>query len=387
VVVGCVTDHDALEKKPDAGSGAGGAFASAGADAQPGGAGSTGATEGGYADEEPPGTSKLTIINGLVDAPSVLLCWAKVDDAGGVTPFGSPLGGAPLVYGQSLVVSTVAGADVATDALQPFAIAGDLDLLSGLDCEAAIARAQDEELSAADANARAMNGGSGEAGAADSAGAAGTAGAAGSAAAVVPEVAARLRARGLPALPAGTLSAGFSLLYVSTGCMGGATYSAKNAAEYCGAGYAEELPTASAVLVSLERQTQAGVTGLEFVHASLASPAVAVSSQPPSLQPGASVAIVNAVALGQVAPRPPLLSNAASAYGIAKSYTVQVSAQGSALASYDWPTALQNGGLTKLSDGSTFALVLLGPRADHVQATSLWNPSSLTVIPVDPAIQ
>ena len=387
VVFGCVTDHDALEKKPDASSGAGGAFASAGAAAQPGGAGSTGATGGGHADDEPPGTSKLTIINGLVDAPSALFCWAKVDDAGGVTPFGDPLGGAPLAYGQSLVVSTVAGANVATDALQPFAIAGDLDLLSGLDCEAAIARAEDEEMAAADANSRAANAESGEAGAAGSAGAVGSAGAAGSAAAVVPEVAARLRARGLPALPAGTLSAGYSVLYVATGCMGGATFSAKNAAEYCGAGYTEQLPTASAVLVSLLRQTQAGFTGLEFVHASLATPAVAVSSQPPFLQAGAAVPIVNAVALGQVAPRPPLLSNAASAYGVAKSYTVQVSAQGMALASYDWSTALQNGGLAKLSDGNTYALVLLGPRADHAQATSLWNASSLTVIPVDPTSQ
>jgi hypothetical protein len=376
LLFGCVTDHDALQKKADTGSGAGGASSSAGGPAQASGAGGAVATGGGHADDEAPGTSVFTIIDGLVDAPSVVLCWAKVDAAGGATPFGNPLGGVPLAYGQSLVVSAVAGANVATDTLQPFAIAGQLDLVSGLDCEAAVARAEDEEMAAIDANTAAAN--------AAEAGAAGESGAASSG---VAEVQARLRVRGLPSISAGTLSAGFSILYVSTGCMGGATYTGKNATEYCGTGYTERDSTASAVLVSLSRKTQIGFTGLQFVHASLATAAVDVSSRPPFPSTAAGVAIVSNVVEGQAAPRPALLGNAASAFGLASQYRVQVSVQGVPQASYDWTTALQSGGLTGLTDGRTYALVLLGPRADHVQATALWNPSSLTVIAVDPIAQ
>jgi hypothetical protein len=156
--------------------------------------------------------------------------------------------------------------------------------------------------------------------------------------------------------------------------------------EYCGGGYAERDPTVSAVLVSLSRKAQAGFAGLQFVHASLATTAVDVSSRPP-LSIGAGVGIASNVVEGQAAPRPALLSNAAATYGVAKGYFVQVAPHSGASASFEWSTALQGGGLTGLTDGQTYALVLLGPRADHAQATALWNPSAVTVIAVDPDIQ
>src|SRR5882724_4735147 len=137
-LAGCVTDHDALQKKPDVGSGAGagGAPAVAGAPTIIGG-GSDGeaASGGGHADDEPPGKSVLTIVNGVVDARSVVLCFAKLDAAGGVTPFGQPLTQAPFGYGQNLVLSDVVGATLQTDTLEPLLIAGQLDLVSGLSCE------------------------------------------------------------------------------------------------------------------------------------------------------------------------------------------------------------------------------------------------------------
>jgi hypothetical protein len=367
-LIGCVTDHDALEKKPGTGSGAGGAPSSAGAPAQAGGAGAPEASGGGHADDEAPGTSVFTVINGLVDAPSVVLCWAKFDDAGSVTPFGNPLGGAPLAYGQSLVLAKIDGADVASETLQPIAIAGELDLIAGLDCAAAVTRAHDEEAAAID----------GDAGTANMADAGEVSDGGDDIAGLRP----RLRARGLPAISAGTLSAGFSLLYVSTGCMGGATFTGKNATEYCGAGYTERAATASAVLVSLSRKTQPKLTGLQVVHASLATTEVDVSSRPP-LSTGAGVVIASNVVEGQAAPRPALLSNAAVTYGVAKGYFVQVAPHSGVGASFDWSKALQGGGLTELTDGRTYALVLLGPRADHTEGTSLWNGSALTAITVD----
>src|SRR6187551_3770094 len=104
--VACVSNHEALEKKPTGrgGNGSSGAFAAAGAPSHRGGTGGDGANGGGHEDDEAPGESVLTIVNGIVDAPRVALCLAKVAADGSVTPLGSPLTEAPLEYGQSLVL-------------------------------------------------------------------------------------------------------------------------------------------------------------------------------------------------------------------------------------------------------------------------------------------
>jgi hypothetical protein len=384
-LAGCVTDHDALQKKPDVSSsaGAGGAPAGAGAPTIIGG-GSDGeaANGGGHADDEPPGTSVLTIVNGVVDAPSVVLCLAKLDATGGTTPFGQPLTKTPFEYGQNLVLSDVAGAKLDTDTLEPLLIAGELDLVSGLNCEDAVARAQAEEASAIDANTRAREAAQasagGEGGATDAPGAGGEGG--------VPsyEVRSRLRLGNLPAIPAGTLTAGRSILFVATGCIGGLTYGAAKSDEYCGFGYTEQHATLSAVLVSLSRRVQFGETGMQFVHASFATPPLDVSSHPPfpSTDPGLQIA--TNVIEGQVSPHSALLTHSALEYGSARSYTVQISAQGTPVTNEGWVDVLARGGVKALEDSSTYALVLLGPRADHTLATPLWNPSALTVVPADP---
>ena len=143
----CSADHSALEKKAGSGrggQGAGGTSGLGGTFPQIGGVGGASAN-GGHADDEPPGTSVLTVVNGVVDAPRIALCFAKVDVDGNVTPFGDPLGNAPLEYGQALALHDIAGADLGHDTLQPAVIAGELNLTGGLDCEAAIERARSEE--------------------------------------------------------------------------------------------------------------------------------------------------------------------------------------------------------------------------------------------------
>ncbi|HEY3668917.1 MAG TPA: hypothetical protein VGL19_23130 [Polyangiaceae bacterium] len=380
LLAGCVTDHDALQKRPDAGSsaGAGGVLGGAGAPSVIGGTSGDDAT-GGHADDEPLGKSLLTLVNGVVDAPSVVLCLAKVDPSGGATPFGQPLTDKPFAYGENLVLTDVSGASVDTDTLEPMIIAGELELIAGLDCEAAVARAQDEEALAIDANTRAAGAGAGgEGGAADSNADAGAGGASSH------EQPSRLRVRGLPALPAGTLRAGRSILFVATGCMGGSAYDAPSSEEYCGTGYSEDQPTLSAVLVSLSRRTQFGETGLQFVHASFATPSVDVSSHPPFPSKDTGVQIATGVIEGQASPHSALLTHSALEYGSANFYQVQLSTQGTPVSGEPWLDVLARGGVKSLQDGSTYALVLLGPRADHIQPTRLWNPMALTVVPVEP---
>ncbi|MEO7033918.1 MAG: hypothetical protein ABI548_08550 [Polyangiaceae bacterium] len=395
LLAACETDHAALQKKPNSagGAGAGGTAGVAGSPAPiRGGADGQG---GGHADDEPPGSNVFTIVNGVVDAPSVVLCLAKVSAAGDSVPFGAPLTEEPFVYGDNIVLKSVPGAAFDADTLQPFIIAGELDLVAGLTCEDAVTRAQDEEAVAIDANARAAD--PAQAGASDGVtdpGAAGAssggnpaggsaAGDGGSGGATSVEVRSRLRLRKLPAIPAGTLSAGRSILYVATGCMGGATFNTASSAEYCGDGYTEQMPTVSGMLVSLSRRTLFGEAGMQFLHASLASQAVDVSSRPPLPAQDTGISLVSTVTAGQLAPHSAILSHPASEFGATRLYDVAILDGGTVLTAEPWTDVLLRGGVKALTDGVTYALVLLGPRADHSSATTLWNPSAITVIPVE----
>ncbi len=397
LLAACETDHSALERKPSGagGGGAGGTAGTAGAPTQiMGGADGQG---GGHADDEPPGSNVFTIVNGVVDAPSVVLCWAKVSASGGSVPFGDPLSDQPFAYAKTLSFTNVPGAALDIDTLQPIIIAGELNLIAGLGCEDAVARAQDEEAASINANAHALDGAQagandgGDAGASTGGSPAGGGGnpsggisAGGSAGGGGPAaLRSRLRLRELPAIPAGTLNAGRSILYVATGCMGGATYDATNSTEYCGDGYTGATPTLSGVLVSLSRRTMFGEAGMQFVHASLASASVDVSSRPPFPSQDTGISLVSNVRVGQLAPHSALLVHPASEFGVTRLYDVVILGGSTMLTAQPWTDVLARGGLTSLTDGVTYALVLVGPRADHVKATKLWNPSAITVIPVE----
>jgi hypothetical protein len=386
--VACVTNHDALEKKPAGrgGSGAGAASGSGGARSPLGGSGGQAASGGGHADDEPPGASVLTIVNGVVDAPSVALCLAKLDADGTVIPLGAPVTDAPLEYGQSLVLGEVDGLDFATEGLASFVIAGDLSLIAGLDCEAAIERARSEEAQSSAGSELGAGGsggdGSGIEGEGGSAGSVSVGGSAG-AAAEPPAVRAALRVRGLPAIAAGTLDAGRSLVFVANGCLGGATYGGPIATQYCGVGYTPREPTVSAILVSLSRQLSSEHVALQVVHASLANAQVELRARPPfpSMAQGLPIGSVH---MGQVAPRPASIQNTLFDLGSARRYQVSVEAEGSALFSQSWTQVLANGGLSELKNGHGYALVFNGPRADLKAVPNLWNAGVLTAIAVDP---
>jgi hypothetical protein len=375
--VACMTDHSALEKMPNPGSsgGAGGVAGSAGSPVIAGGASVGGG--GGHPDDEAPGTSVLTIVHGVVDAPSIELCFAKVGGDGTVTPFGQPLTDAPLAYGGNVVLHAVAGADVASDVLEPFVIAGQLDLVSGLDCAAAIALARTDEA-AANPNAETGSADAGAGGAAEAG-----AGEAGGAAGAPAEVQAPLRVRGLPAIPAGTLNGGRSYLLVATGCMGGSGFTAPSAEDYCGTGYTERDPTVSAIFVALSRLTALDHVGMQVVHASLATGQVSVTSDG-GLQSGTTpIPIATNEISGELLPRPAAVDHTALEYGAGMNFSLEVTSQSATLLTVTWPSALTLGGVSALEDGSTYSLVLLGPRADLKQA-GFWNAPVITLVPADP---
>ena len=395
MLVACVTNHAQLEKKPIAGHGgtsAGGSSGVSGGHAQLGGTGGEAANGGGHPDDEPPGTSLLTIVNGVVDAPSVVLCLAKVGADGTATPFGNPVGEQPLGYAQRLLLPELAGVDLDADTLQLFLIAGELELIAGLDCEAALALARAEEFAAAGPLVEVPQGGAAGSGAGGAAslvaaegGVAGDGGSSPGAAGAPPSaVRSRLRARGLPAIVAGTLSAGRSLLMVANGCMGGTAFGGAHAEEYCGVGYAETEPTVSALLVNLSRVVAFDHAGMQVVNASLANDLIDVRSRPPFPSKDAGLSIVSNVVEGQAAPRPATLINAAFDYGSTRLFRLEVSSRGTALFSEPWADVLARGGIAALANEHTYALVLSGPQGDLKAIPDLWNPPALTAIAVDP---
>jgi hypothetical protein len=386
----CVTNHSALERKPggpeDTGGvgGVGGASAGAGPRA---GTGGEPLSSGGRADDEPPGTDRLTIVNGVVDAPTVVVCLSKLDADGNAIALGDPI--AALDYAESAPLGKLPKVDVAQDTVQPFLIAGDLELIRGLNCKAAIERARDAELVASpppvsDAQGGAAGAESAAAGADSSAAGSAGQGGEGGEGGAVPEVRSVLRVRGLPAIPAGTLNQGRSLALIANGCMGGATYGTPSAEEYCGLGYTERAPTLSAVLVNLSRVVSPGRVGMQVVHASLINGEVGLDTIRTPPFTGSGVTLVSRVTYAQVAPRPASLVNTVADLGSSGKFSVEVSSQGQAQFSEPWAEILKSGGLTELAETRTYALVLSGPRLDLSAVPGLWNGPALTAIAVDP---
>jgi hypothetical protein len=383
----CMTDHAALEKMPNRDSGGGGAGGSLGFAGHAPVSGSGGASAGGgHADDEAPGTSVLTIVHGVVDAPSVVVCLATVTSDGSVAPFGKPLSAKPLRYGQSIVLPEVSGADPASDAIEAFLIAGELDLVAGLNCASAIERARAEEAQANSPLGAAGAPGASELGTGGSSadgGASGAGAAAGDTGAPA-EVQSRLRVRGLPAIPAGTLNGGRSYLLVANGCLGGSGFSAANAEAFCGMGYSERLPTISATFVALSRASSVGHVGLQVVHASLATGTISVDSSGGVSSSSSPITIVTNEVQGGLAPRPAYIAHTAFDYGSARGYGVEVVAQNATLLTESWADVLEAAGLSDLQDGSNYALVLIGPRADLQAGPAFWNLPAITVVPADP---
>jgi hypothetical protein len=378
-----MTNHTALEKKPDGGvvGGAGGVGGASAGSAPRAGSDGSSVSGRGHADDEPPGKSRLTLVNGVVDAPSVVVCLSQVDADGNVTAFGEPI--AELDYAQSITLGELADVDPARDTIQPLLIAGDLTLIDGMECDAAIERARNAE-GLAPPGVEAEGGAAGATG--NAAGAVGAAegGEGGAGSGAVPAMRPALRVRALPAIPAGTLNQGRSLALIANGCMGGATYTAMYAEKYCGVGYTERAPTLSAVLVSLSRVVAFDHVGMQVVHASLATDAISVTTIPAPPLAGSGTSIASNVELGEVGPRPASLSHTVGDLGSEGKFNVQVSSQDRALFSEAWAKVLLSGGLTELAATHTYALIFNGPRGDLRAVPELWNGAALTAIDVDP---
>jgi hypothetical protein len=377
-VAACGRDHDGLALKPHAKGGAAGS-------AELGGSGGSGGRgRGGSAGEsaagglggkyvEPTGRSVTSFFHGIVDADRIVFCFARHDEADPVL-VGDPLPTGGLDYAAAISLESIRSIDLASEPVLPYVIAGELELVADMNCEDAVEKARDEmaAVGALSLGAGGVSGAGGEAG---------TAGAGGE---PEPPTPPRLRVGTLPEIPAGILADGHSSLYVALGCLGGPAYTHELEDDACGTGYSPTAPTLSAGLVTLSRMRASGKLVLQALHASLASPALTVSSAPPDTAVQASVVIVYDLHRGVILPRMPSPQSSVAAYGVASpGWTAQASSEGTVLVSEAWPDVLERAGLDALQDGRGYTLVVVGPRG-NVGAAGFWNRSAIGVVDNDP---
>ena len=172
-------------------------------------------------------------------------------------------------------------------------------------------------------------------------------------------------------------------MFVANGCLGGATYSGKQAEKYCGE--------------RLRRTPAHGIGHLGQPVAQCFGGAGRLASRARVVRERASGApLTTALAVdvgghqhrqcadGEVAPRPASTQHTAFDLGSARKFQVSVEAEGRSLFSQSWSSVLAQGGLAELENGRGYALVLNGPQADLEAVPGLWNAPMVTAIAVDP---
>lgn len=414
----CTSDHSALAARPRT-AGAGGKAGGGGAGGKAGGGGSlagNGAKGGAGGTPinpdkhvEPMGRSVFTVVHGIVDADRVAWCFARVRD--GVTELvGEPVPDGGVGYGQSFSFEALPHVDNERDGLLPFVIAGDLSLVAGLDCEAAVARAEAErevpvpdpgsDGSAGEAGASggqggeggengqsgALNGGTGpsEAGA-PSQGSSPSAGEGGTGETPLPKPP-PLRVGTLPGLPAGTLARGYSLLEVADGCLGAPAFVDARSESICGAGYTPSEGSLTAEFVILSRKVAAGMLALQALHASRGSENLGVRVAPPPDAIESYVTLVDNFTEGALRPADPRRDLGSTAYGTsARGWNVEATLNGTTVWSESWSAIEKRSRVTTLEDGRGYTLVVLGP-SYRVDDAGFWNPAAFALVDNDPQV-
>jgi hypothetical protein len=324
----------------------------------------------------PKGRSVVTLLHAIVDAPRVAFCFAK--SSGGANTFiGEPRPADGVAYGRSLVLESVSGVDHDEEGLVPYALAGELELVDGLDCDDAVRRAQDEMRLALEA-AEAPD-------TSESAGGAGGEGGAGTGGAGDPGAPmARLRVGRLPELGPGTLTEGYSLLYAAVGCFGGAAYTHPDEREICGDVYAPSSTSLSAELVVVSRTTKSDVVALQALHASRGFGALSsIRIAPPQSMVLPGISVGDQLTEGALRPREPRTDVLPESYGIGDDdWTVDALVSGSPVVSEPWPKVLERSDMPVPQVGRGYTLVLMGPAGKF--GTGFWNEPGFALVDNDP---
>lgn len=335
---------------------------------------------------EPPGSSVITFLHGVVDAPRISLCFAKSAPGGlsALSEFAWPTLG--IGFGESLRLDPPAGLDLDKDALVVIVVAGEEGVTPRTSCASML-----EQLAGGNLNGQA--GSPASLAAADLAlagasgvsfgGMAGTLGRGGGLGqGGVLVVGSGIRVRVLSALAPGSFHSAISYLFAATGCLGAVGQTDPFQEGICGSGYTPKTSTLTPLLVSLSRITQFNAPGLQILNASLGASPVSVLTQPGPLSALTPISLLSVLQFGELAPHPPFSPSPPQEYWVGVGSSVRVN--GTDLEA-SWRALLQGAGLTTLEVAKNYSLVLLGP-APEVGKPRWWNPSRLSLIPNDPAV-
>lgn len=350
LVAGCEgTNNDALVAKDAAPGGAGGTGGSSGSGGTVGDADLDGdAGSGGNpqltdaaADSSfvPDGPSVFTFLHGIPNARAIRVCF-EAQTTSGFDPTSHPplpetaLG---LPFGRAFSSTTVAGLDLETQTVRPVVYGGALDQIDGKLCDQIV-----EPLEG-------------------------------------------IHRAELPAIPAGTLTRGRSVLMVAVGCLGGLPYEEQDADFVCGTGFVPEEGNAGLLVASMERTPLDKVMGVQVFAASLGSGLLSVDHVAAS--PEATRMLVRDLAAGKIAPRPPSKELSLQNLGTSSEENllrVYVDNAPDPSDTVLLSEALSRGGLSlgDLEDGFNYTIVLVGPRPGLEGA---WFKShEVVMIPSDP---
>ncbi|WP_437984035.1 hypothetical protein [Sorangium sp. So ce117] len=341
VAAACTQDHGVLGRDPSGGAATSGAGGGPGATTS----GATTTTGAGGGAVEPPGPTKLTVVNGISDHDAVRFCFLAYPDGtgAGVDPW--PGAAAGLAFARAQEVEPLGAAIPEGTSLRAHVIAGDLRATEGLDC----------------AEILALAGGTGS-------------------------PAAPIVAAGLPVLPAPVFAEEKSLLVVATGCLGGEGHTHESEKEGCGDAYTIDTPTAGLVAVAMSRRTTFDELSLQVAHASAATPVVHVELTP-GRDDATGVTLAQDLSYGAIAPFPPSTGLSVSDLGALDEVAIETRdpIEGTVtssvpmreiLASSDVPAA-------DIGDGQGFVLVAVGA-APGAEQGGFWHPLTYSLLRANP---
>ena len=295
----------------------------------------------GGVDAGPPGATKLTVVNGINDYPSVRFCFLPGD-----TPWPDLASGLPFADGQAIPLGT--GPITGDTDVTPWVIAGDLDQIDGKTCTQILALA--------------TPGGDGG---------------------LPPPVI----AQALAVIPKLVFDSHKSLLLVADGCLGGGDHDDASAVSACGTGYTSQNPTAGAFVVSMSRVVDPVHLSLQVVNGSTALPESDVKILP-NLTTGATDSlIVGSLSQGAIGPTMPFAKLGVPDLGPLAGVKLETYVPGSSSmqSTVALGDILANGpfGASALADGEDFVLVAVGS-SPSLPAGGFWHAFTYAMVLSDP---
>lgn len=333
VVVACGDGTSPLARDPDSGAG--------GLGGGVGGSDATSTTSSGQGGVggvvEPPGPTKVTIVNGIVDADAVRFCFRPFPEGdSGLQPWPGPNG---LGYARAgVLTSNETVIPAGTDA-EAFVVTGDLAQIGGSNCDQLTATAPASVL-----------------------------------------------VRSVGVLPQSALEAERSLLFVASGCVGGAGHEDENEEALCGLGYDATFGNASLVAGFMSRIDRFDGISMQFVQASQGTSRYDVRLRVDAM--ATAGLILPSFSLGAIAPFPPYDSLARSAFPSLGGARLGLFSSGNVMTGVveeTWNDIFAKSTLEAddVDDGDNIVFVAVGPAAP-IQAQSWWNGFTFTVVDGDP---